>query len=154
MEWLGYDSITGADYGEAIRKGLEPGANVVGVAPILGGGLDFHLDYYTGDRGCIGFAFRCQPPFTKIFSVSSAGCHLDQPTVASIQFRSRSRRRVFAVPQRNPNRTVPDLGLELGNVVAKYPFERPHKFSRNPAEFWPQRLFAFELPGWGDAARA
>src|SRR5207249_8118205 len=32
--------------------------------------------------------------------------------------------------------------LELRNVVANYPFERSLRF-RDPAEFWPQRLFAF-----------
>src|SRR5262245_50167282 len=31
-------------------------------------------------------------------------------------------------------------GLELRNVVAKYPFERFAQISRDPAEFWPQRL--------------
>src|SRR5262245_13842071 len=36
-------------------------------------------------------------------------------------------------------------GLELRNVVAKYPFERFAQISRDPAEFWPWRLFAFEL---------
>jgi len=35
--------------------------------------------------------------------------------------------------------------LELRNVVAKYPFERSHRISGDPAEFRPQRLFAFEL---------
>jgi hypothetical protein len=33
----------------------------------------------------------------------------------------------------------------LRNVVAKYPFERFAQISRDPAEFWPWRLFAFEL---------
>ena len=39
----------------------------------MGASLDFHLDYHTGDRGWIEFAFRCQPPFTKISGVSAAG---------------------------------------------------------------------------------
>jgi hypothetical protein len=38
--------------------------------------------------------------------------------------------------------------LELRNVVANYPFESSHRFPGNPAEFWPQRLFAFELRRW------
>ena len=39
--------------------------------------------------------------------------------------------------------------LELRNVVANYPFESSCRFSRNPAEFRPPRLFAFELRRWG-----
>ena len=38
-------------------------------------------------------------------------------------------------------------GLELRNVVVKYPFERS-QISGDPVEFRPQRLFAFELRRW------
>ena len=62
---VGSDS-KGREHGGVIRKGLELiGANVLGVAPILGASLVFHLDYRTGDRGWIGFSFRWQPPFAK-----------------------------------------------------------------------------------------
>src|SRR5215469_14273578 len=37
---------------------------------------------------------------------------------------------------------------DLRNVVANYPFERSHRFPGDPAEFRPQRLFAFELRRW------
>ena|SRR5438034_11746921 len=68
---VGSDS-KGREHGGVIRKGLELiGANVLGVALILGASLDFHLDYHTGDRGWIEFAFRCQPPFTKTSGMSS-----------------------------------------------------------------------------------
>jgi hypothetical protein len=39
-------------------------------------------------------------------------------------------------------------GLELRNVVAKYPFEKVAQISGDPAEFRPQRLFVFELRRW------
>src|SRR5262249_31633174 len=45
-------------------------------------------------------------------------------------------------------------GLELRNVIPKHPFERSPRFAGNPAEFWPRRLFAFELRRWRGAARA
>jgi hypothetical protein len=43
---------------------------------------------------------------------------------------------------------------DLRNAVAKYPFERLHRFPGIPAGFPPQRLFAFELRRLGYAARA
>src|SRR6516225_11475625 len=45
------------------------------------------------------------------------------------------------------------VGLELRNVAANYPFETSHRFSGDQAEFWPQRLFSFELRRREDAAR-
>src|SRR5215469_4829071 len=45
-------------------------------------------------------------------------------------------------------------GFELRNVVANYPFERSHRFVGIQPNFWPQRLFAFELRRWRYAARA
>jgi hypothetical protein len=57
--------------------------------------------------------------------------------------------RVFLQSGRSPQR--PDWlagvgGLELRNVVAKYPFERSHRFPVIQPNSPPQRLFAFELP--------
>ena len=45
------------------------------------------------------------------------------------------------------------VGLELRYVVTKYPFESRAGFPRIPADFWPQRPFAFELRCLGHAAR-
>jgi hypothetical protein len=42
--------------------------------------------------------------------------------------------------------------FELRNVAANYPFERVAQIRGDPAEFWRQRLFAFELRRW-DRAR-
>ena len=41
---------------------------------------------------------------------------------------------------------------DLRNVAANYPFERVAQIRGDPAEFWRQRLFAFELRRW-DRAR-
>src|SRR6516162_9582239 len=43
--------------------------------------------------------------------------------------------------------------LELRNIAANYPFEKLAQISGNQAEFWPQRLFSFELRRREDAAR-
>jgi hypothetical protein len=44
-----------------------------------------------------------------------------------------------------PHCVAGHVGLELRNVVANYPFESPTDLRGIQAEFWPQRLFAFEL---------
>jgi hypothetical protein len=44
------------------------------------------------------------------------------------------------------------VGLELRNVGASYAVEKA-RISEDQAELWPQRLFAFELRWWEDAAR-
>jgi hypothetical protein len=48
-------------------------------------------------------------------------------------------------PQR-PDCVAGHVRLELRNVVAKYPFERSHRFPVIQPNSPPQRLFAFELP--------
>jgi hypothetical protein len=44
-----------------------------------------------------------------------------------------------------PDCVAGHVGLELRNVVANYCFEKFLQISTDPAEFWPQRLFALEL---------
>ena len=54
------------------------------------------------------------------------------------------RQRQLSEPGNEANNERGERG-ELRNVVAKYPFERFAQISRDPAEFWSWRLFAFEL---------
>src|SRR5215211_8918161 len=58
------------------------------------------------------------------------------------------------IATQRPDWLAGHVRLELRNVVAKYPFERSRRSSPRSAEFWPRRLFAFELRGWRYAARA
>src|SRR6516164_2432980 len=59
--------------------------------------------------------------------------------------------RVFLRAGHSPQRRdwlAGHVRFELRNVGANYPFEKVAQISGDPAEFRPQRLFAFELRRW------
>src|SRR6266404_9431714 len=61
----------------------------------------------------------------------------------------------FSAHSKGPTETTAWLGIRESNSEMSSQIIRLKvlQICKNPAEFWPQRVFAFELRRWGNAAR-